>query len=97
MISKICNPVYISMAKDFYHDTVTGKICQKQEPYSNCSQEDLQTSVKLGVNARIMLTRNIDTEDGLVNGAFGTIVALDQNAAKKITAVYIKFDNTKIG
>lgn len=44
-----------------------------------------------------MLTRNIDTEDGLVNGAFGTVSAIDHPQKDNVIAIFIKFDNDSIG
>ncbi|CAG2208393.1 unnamed protein product [Mytilus edulis] len=33
----------------------------------------METELQIGIRARVMLTRNIDTEDGLINGAFGSV------------------------
>ena len=34
----------------------------------------LPTEIKLAIGARVMLTRNVDSTDGLVNGSQGTVV-----------------------
>jgi ATP-dependent exoDNAse (exonuclease V) alpha subunit len=70
---------------------------EKENPFPTCSAEDLQTEIKLGIGARVMLTRNIDTEDGLVNGAFGTVKGVDVSNSGKVTSVYVLFDNINVG
>lgn len=40
-----------------------------------------------------MLVRNINSEDGLVNGAFATITGLEKSSDNIIKAVYIGFDH----
>ena len=47
----------------------------------------LQALLKVAVEARVMLRRNIDTKAGLVNGAIGTVVAISA------TQITIKFDH----
>ena len=52
--------------------------------------------LSLKVGARVMLIHNINTEDGLTNGAQGVIVDIILNN-DKVLYVMIKFDNTTIG
>ena len=47
----------------------------------------LEANLHLAVGARVMLSRNIDTENGLVNGAIGTVQKIS------IIAVTVKFDH----
>ena len=44
-----------------------------------------------------MLTTNVDTSDGLVNGARGEVVHVVTNADNKVTQVLVKFDNSRVG
>ena len=65
----------------------------------------LPRRLKLSVGARVMLRRNINCGDGLVNGARGTIVgfkwpgnALNQSKPGEIpTEVYVQFLDPKVG
>ncbi|XP_062600308.1 uncharacterized protein LOC134261943 [Saccostrea cucullata] len=95
MVETVCSPCLYSTAKDYTKST-SGTLLLRKLPYSSSSPENLPDIIKLGINARVMLTRNIDTEDGLVNGAFGTISAIEVRG-NDIDAVYIQFDNENIG
>ncbi|XP_071151504.1 uncharacterized protein [Mytilus edulis] len=65
MIKDVCKQTVKSKAKDFFKNSLTGQLSQKDEPYSTYTSEDLQDVIELGLCARIMLIRNIDTTDGL--------------------------------
>lgn len=76
---------------------MNGEITQRDEPYSTFASEDLLDILELGIGARAMLVRNINTDDGLVNGAFGTITGLEKSSDNIIKAVYIRFDHPYSG
>jgi ATP-dependent DNA helicase PIF1 len=67
----------------------------------NCG--GLEAGIKIAVGARVMLRRNIGTEDGLVNGVMGTVVGLEwpegpvDDPARQPTAVQAPFDNSRVG
>jgi len=44
-----------------------------------------------------MLTRNIDTIDGLVNGAFGTVDHTNRSCDDENTCVFVTYDNKRVG
>lgn len=53
--------------------------------------------LKIACGARVMLTTNVDVQDGLVNGARGEIAHIVTNANNDVTTVLVKFDNEKVG
>ena len=54
----------------------------------NCNMTaGLETKLTLAVGARVMLRRNIDTKNGLVNGSIGYVTAIKSNS------ITVKFDH----
>ena len=50
------------------------------------------------INARVMITTNIDVTDGLTNGVMGTVtnVVIDQTTGK-ISVILVAFDSEHVG
>ena len=57
----------------------------------------LQKILKLKVRARVMLTFNIDTCDGLTNGTFGEVIGFEFDEFNCMTKVIVEFDNEESG
>jgi hypothetical protein len=58
----------------------------------------LHVVLKLALNARVMLTANVDVSDGLVNGAMmGTIKHVITNDKNEVISILIHFDNVTVG
>ena len=59
---------------------------------------NLQKILTIKINARVMITMNIDVADGLTNGAMGTVtnVIIDQTTGK-MSVILVAFDSEHVG
>uniref|UniRef100_A0A7M5V9S6 ATP-dependent DNA helicase n=2 Tax=Clytia hemisphaerica TaxID=252671 RepID=A0A7M5V9S6_9CNID len=57
----------------------------------------LARELELKVGARILISKNIDITDRLVNGQVGTVMGFKFNSINKISGIYVKLDDTKAG
>ena len=99
MLNHNCMDLVEIKAKDFKKDKTSGKLSLLENPVSTKRSEGLPSSILLGVTARVMLTRNVDVEDGLVNGVMGFISEIKQSNGNtgETTGIYVVFDNTDVG
>ncbi|KAK3105150.1 hypothetical protein FSP39_018213 [Pinctada imbricata] len=88
-------------AKDFKKDKASGKMTSLSIPTSKSDSDGLPTILLMSEGARVMLTRNIDVQDGLVNGIMGTVEQIIEkqsssaNSKSEICAIAVVFDNKK--
>ena len=99
LLRNLCADLVELEAKDFKKDTSTGKLNLGSKPIQRSKSEGLTSSLLLGVNARVMLTRNCNVDDGLVNGVMGhnTHFKYSQRHANTIIVVEVAFDNVIVG
>ncbi|XP_065926121.1 uncharacterized protein [Magallana gigas] len=87
-------------AEDYQKDKTTGRLKLRDKPLITIKTDGLSSSLLLAVNARVMLTRNVNVEDGLVNGAMGYISHFEfgsDHHRKHIQGVGVIFDSKEIG
>jgi len=80
---------------------ITNKTIQKYKPIitsaGTIKNTPLQYILNLKVGAKIMLTYNLDTSDGLTNGALGEVIGYDLSSEGRVQTLYIEFNDPKIG
>ncbi|XP_050957725.1 LOW QUALITY PROTEIN: uncharacterized protein LOC127158760, partial [Labeo rohita] len=95
---KICPEYFEIDAQDFIINTKTGKHELKSGHHSKMYNTCLDETLLIGKGARVMLCKNVDVMDGLVNGACGTVTNIVySNNDKFPETVYVKFDDHLVG
>ncbi|KAL6484420.1 hypothetical protein MHYP_G00064660 [Metynnis hypsauchen] len=86
-------------AEDYKKDPRSGQMQKQGAPFKG-EKGDLIDTLQVAVGARVMLTRNIDVQDGLVNGCFGTvakIITQTHNSVAVVQMIGLELDNTDAG
>ncbi|XP_073724526.1 uncharacterized protein [Misgurnus anguillicaudatus] len=86
-------------AEDYRKDPRTGVMKRQKKPVTG-KKDDLLDSIQVAVGARIMVTRNLDVEDGIVNGCFGQIVNIVTKTRDGMPTVHmlgLQLDNPNAG
>ncbi|VDI77551.1 ATP-dependent DNA helicase PIF1 [Mytilus galloprovincialis] len=96
MIMKYFSDPVLLEAEDYEKDKTTGTLKRKSSFY-NSSDIQLPSSILLAVGARIMLIRNQDIKDGLVNGVMGTVQNIITACNHLPEIIYIQFDDDNVG
>ena len=63
----------------------------------NISNTPFQNELKLKLGAKVMLTYNIDTSDGLTNGARGDLIGISEDEKGNISKLIVKFEIESFG
>ncbi|XP_064625952.1 uncharacterized protein LOC135486782 [Lineus longissimus] len=85
-------------AEDSRHNKLTGN--ERGTASSQSAKgDDIPKSIEIALNAKVMLLRNLDVSDGLVNGAIGVVTSIlpSSNNNKLPPAIAIQFDDPKVG
>ena len=72
-IEQLGTEIFTILAEDYTKDSCTGEMRPLLSPREHTTRRDLEGSISVAQGARVMVTRNLDVEDGIVNGTFGTI------------------------
>ncbi|XP_034537730.1 uncharacterized protein LOC117811513 isoform X3 [Notolabrus celidotus] len=92
-------PEYVEIeAQDYVNSKKTGKLELISGHHSRTYNTSLEETLPLGIDARVMLCKNVDVLDGLVNGVCGIVThivpASEGRFPKK---VFVKFDDHQVG
>ncbi|XP_078795313.1 uncharacterized protein LOC144988623 isoform X2 [Oryzias latipes] len=86
------------VAEDFIPSKETGKLQLMSGHHKKVKNSCLEERLLLGVDARVMLCKNLDITDGLVNGACGIVTHIESYTEGGFPKyVYVKFDDEEIG
>lgn len=102
-LNEVCPEAISIRAQDFVRNPKTGRIEKKVGFHSTVFNSCLAKCVSLGVGARVMLKKNVDVSDGLVNGAFGTVVHIRSQKQEEDydddfpSAIHVEFDDPNVG
>uniref|UniRef100_A0A0F8ACH5 ATP-dependent DNA helicase n=1 Tax=Larimichthys crocea TaxID=215358 RepID=A0A0F8ACH5_LARCR len=86
-------------ADDYRKDPHTGKMTRQEKPFKG-DKNDLSHTLNVAEGARVMLTRNIDISQGLVNGSFATlgrIVTSEQHGFVHVNMLGLTMDDATAG
>ena len=97
-LEQLRTPLYSLQAIDQYPKNVSKQNIDRVLARGRSETGALDSKLLIKVNARVMLTTNIDITDRLINGQMGTVtkVAINQNTNKP-SVIYIKFDDPQAG
>ena len=86
-----------NIATDSKKDDCT-ELANVTRPTNPCETGNLKKVLTVKINARVMITTNIDVNDRLTNGAMGIItnIVIDQ-ATGKISVILVAFDSEHVG
>ena len=96
MLNENPNPLQTAVAVDELPKNVSKDLIDKALQRSQSQTGGLAHTLHIKINARVMLTVNVDIPDRLTNGQIGTVKHILRNSSK-ISKVYIKFDDNKAG
>jgi len=98
MLHKICSDTVTVNAQDFERNAKTGRMEKKDGFHLRVHNSSLEKSLELAIDARVMLLKNINLSDCLLNGIFGTLKHFCyENDEIFPSKIYIEFDDERAG
>ena len=91
------NSLYSISAIDDLPKNVSKDVIEKVLNRNQSQTGGLSRMLEIKVNARVMLTVNIDIADRLINGQIGTVKHISCDLNNNIHKIYIKFDDANAG
>ena len=73
------------------------KNCYIDKKKGTVDSTNFMDVLKFKIGSRVKLVFNINTMDGLVNGAFGNVVGVEKNRQGEIYAIIVRFDQETTG
>ena len=90
--------IVVGSATDFVRKSNSDERVLKEKSVPNSESGDLSGYLRLCIGARVILIRNLDVNDGLVNGSFGKVVDVIQSQKDgPFTSVFVIFDKPSTG
>ena len=99
MLQEKCTDISAILAVDVVRNKKTGNLEQRQASISNTKTDSLPSRLRIAIGARVMITKNVDTEHGITNGATGMVTAILATQEGKLLpeGICVQFDNEKVG
>ena len=96
LLQSLEKPTYFLHAKSSQTDVTTGRVNLPANQKNK--QDNLEDVLAIAVGARVMLIRNVDLSDSLVNGVIGTVTGFIRDAKQdEIKFILVKFDDPYVG
>ena len=97
MLEKLTTHKHIIRSCDITKDRHTHQVQLSLEGMKRTDTGGLSGTLTVAENAFVRLTSNIDVADGLANGIRGIIRSIVTNDQGFVTAILVRFDDTKVG
>ena len=97
MLNEISSDLYSIKAIDEIPRKIHMSNIQRALNKNQSETGGLAGILSIKVNAKVMLTININIDDRLINGQMGTVCKINTDNEGQIVKVYIKFDDEKAG
>ena len=97
MLHSIEGNIFKIPAKDQFPKSIPHQIIIELLNRNQSQAGGLAGVLDIKLNERVMLTVNIDLQDRLVNGKLGTVKCIRTDSERKVSKIYIRFDDSKAG